>query len=169
MCELLVCKLAVHLSLPIEIPPITVTGRTNNIGLVGMLPPPGRGVGRQGEEWPALLPGLQPGRHPAGRGRHGGALRLRRRDQKGGGESQGFQGYGLSILRIRYLVPRMVVCAVLGCFAILRTEGCFKRYPLKIPFLESPRELGNRGPNPGAPEREVLCRAPPMLDYHVYI
>ena len=35
-----------------------------------------------------------------------------------------FQGYGLSILRIEYLVPRMFVCAVVSCSAILRIEGC---------------------------------------------
>ena len=38
--------------------------------------------------------------------------------------SQGFQGYGLSILRIRYLVPRMLFCVVFSRLAILRIEGC---------------------------------------------
>ena len=37
--------------------------------------------------------------------------------------SHGFQEYGLSILRIRYLVPRMFVCAVFSCLAILRIGG----------------------------------------------
>ena len=37
---------------------------------------------------------------------------------------QGFHGYGLPILRIRHLVPRMVVCVVFSCLAILRIEGC---------------------------------------------
>ena len=38
---------------------------------------------------------------------------------------QGCQGYGLSVLRIRYLVPRMFcVCAVLSRLAILRIQGC---------------------------------------------
>ena len=36
----------------------------------------------------------------------------------------GFQGCGLSILRIGYLVPRMCVCVVFSCLAILRIEGC---------------------------------------------
>ena len=38
--------------------------------------------------------------------------------------SQGFQGYALPILRIRYLVPRMLFCVVFSCLAILRIEGC---------------------------------------------
>ena len=37
---------------------------------------------------------------------------------------QGFQGYGLSIVRIRYLVPRMFVCVVFSCLAALRIEEC---------------------------------------------
>ena len=37
---------------------------------------------------------------------------------------QGFQGYGLSTLRIGYLVPRMFVCAVFSCLAVLRIEAC---------------------------------------------
>ena len=37
---------------------------------------------------------------------------------------QGFQRYGLSVLRIRYFVPRMCVCDVFSCLAILRVEGC---------------------------------------------
>ena len=37
---------------------------------------------------------------------------------------QGFQGYDLSILRIRYLVPRMFLCAVFSCLDILRIDGC---------------------------------------------
>ena len=36
----------------------------------------------------------------------------------------GISGYGLSILRTRYFVPRMFVCVVFGCLAILRIEGC---------------------------------------------
>ena len=34
------------------------------------------------------------------------------------------QGYGSSTLRIGYLVPRMIVCAVASCLAMLRIEGC---------------------------------------------
>ena len=38
---------------------------------------------------------------------------------------QGFQGYGLSILRVGSLVPRkLFVCVVFSCLAILRIEGC---------------------------------------------
>ena len=37
---------------------------------------------------------------------------------------QGFQGYDVSILRIVYLVPRICVCLVFSCLAILRIEGC---------------------------------------------
>ena len=40
---------------------------------------------------------------------------------------QGFQGYCLSMLRIRYPVPRMLFCAVFSCLAILRIEGCLNR------------------------------------------
>ena len=36
---------------------------------------------------------------------------------------RGFQGYGLSILRVRYLVPRFIVCVVFSRFAILGIEG----------------------------------------------
>ena len=37
---------------------------------------------------------------------------------------QGFQGHGVSIIRIRYIVPLMFVCIVFSCLAILRIEGC---------------------------------------------
>ena len=37
---------------------------------------------------------------------------------------QGFQGHGLSILRIRYLVPRTCFCDAFSSSAILRVEGC---------------------------------------------
>ena len=56
---------------------------------------------------------------------------------------QGFQGYGLRILRIRYLVPRILVCAVFSCLAILRIEGCLKQCPLTV-FLESRRRTALR-------------------------
>ena len=40
---------------------------------------------------------------------------------------KGLQGYGLSIVRFRYLVPRIFVCVVFSCLAILRIEGCLNR------------------------------------------
>ena len=42
------------------------------------------------------------------------------------GTYQGFQGYGLSIIRIRYLVPRKLFCVVFSRSAILRIEACLK-------------------------------------------
>ena len=39
-------------------------------------------------------------------------------------EVQGFQGYDLSILRVRYLTPQTCFCLVFSCLAILRIEGC---------------------------------------------
>ena len=53
-----------------------------------------------------------------------------------GGTAQEFQGYGLSIIRIRYLVVRMFV---LWCwlFYVYSNRGMSKQYPLTV-FLESP-------------------------------
>ena len=45
---------------------------------------------------------------------------------------QGFRRYGLSVLRIRPLVPRVLFCDVFRCLAIPRIEGCPKQYPLII-------------------------------------
>ena len=50
--------------------------------------------------------------------------------------TQGFQGYGLSILRIRYLAPRMLFGVVVSCLAILRIEGCL------LQVARAPRERG---------------------------
>ena len=61
--------------------------------------------------WLYVLPGREdPG---DARLRHGRVLGL-----------QGFQGYGLSIHRIRYIVPRMRLCVVFSRSAVLRIEGC---------------------------------------------
>ena len=55
--------------------------------------------------------------------------------------TQGFQGYGSSILRIGYLVPRMnIFCIVSSRLAILRIEGCLNS-ALLTAFLESPKVL----------------------------
>ena len=54
----------------------------------------------------------------AGPDRRGAAHRL-------GGGARGFRGYDLSILRIRYLVPRMAWFVLrLVVLTILRIEGC---------------------------------------------
>ena len=51
---------------------------------------------------------------------------------------QGFEGYGLSILRIRYLVPRMSLYVVLNLlFSDSSYRGMSKQYPLTVLF-ESP-------------------------------
>ena len=42
---------------------------------------------------------------------------------------QGFQGDGLSILRSRYLVPRMFVCVIVSRLAILRIEVSLNSTP----------------------------------------
>ena len=44
---------------------------------------------------------------------------------RGARGDQGFQGCGLSMIRIRYLVPRMLLFVFfVSCLAILRIEGC---------------------------------------------
>ena len=45
---------------------------------------------------------------------------------------QGFQGYGLSSLRIRYLVPRIYL--FVSCLAILRIEGVLSDSVIGIPY-----------------------------------
>ena len=54
-------------------------------------------------------------------------------------EREGFQGCGLSVLRVGHLAPRIVVCVVVRCLAILRIEGCLNNTLLTV-FLESPRQ-----------------------------
>ena len=69
---------------------------------------------------------------------------------------QGFQGYSLSILRIRYLVPRRLFCVAFACLAIIRVEGCLNS-TLLTACLESPRSSCWSGRR--APRRWRRCRS----------
>ena len=71
----------------------------------------------------------RPGHGLLGRGARGrGCARAGRREDTPefaeGRLGRGFQGCGLSIIRIRYLAPRMSFCVGFSCLAVLRIEGC---------------------------------------------
>ena len=62
---------------------------------------------------------------------------------------QGFQGYGLSILRIRYHIPRMLfcVCILSSCISDASNRGMSKQYPLTV-FSKSPTRETERAVEP---------------------
>ena len=78
---------------------------------------------------------------------------------------QGFLGYDLSVLWIRYLVPRMCVCVVFSRSAILRIEGCLNR------SLESAQVAGMKAtsrttPGPSDPECRNIAKSRECLGHH---
>ena len=100
------------------------------------------------------------------------------RTSSSGESAQGFQGYGLSILRFRYLVPRMCCCVVVSCLAIMSIEGCLNStlqqyYWNLLGASQAPWWLGgrrrssrpSRSRSGSAPAARSAERSPPGADY----